>query len=100
MAPTIEDTAALLAHAHRDADSSTKLVKHFPGAFGVVRLLEVSSRSPTIGEVRPFRFTADPEGGVPYPSELILVSEEEWKKIETGELQLPPDWDLDSAQDL
>lgn len=98
---TLVATAKLLAESHRHADGGTKIVKLFPSEGDTtVRLLEVSTRSPTIGEVRAFRFTPDPEGGVHFPSEVILVSEEEWERIQAGDIKLPGGWDLGSARDV
>jgi hypothetical protein len=55
---------------------------------------------PTTGEVLPFSFQSDPERGVDYPSTVILLSPLEWQRIQNRELELPPGWDIASAEDF
>ena len=101
MSRPLKTVARELAIAHRAADNKTSLVKLFPSAQAdEIHLLEVSAGAPTTGEVLPFRFAADVVNGVDYPSVVILLSPEEWQKIETGKLLLPSDWDLTIAEDL
>jgi hypothetical protein len=99
MAMTIDDVARSLAKAHRAADTGTTIIKYFPGG-PKVRLVEVSSQAPTTGEVLPFEFAADPASGVDYPSIVILLSPDEWARVEAGKLPLPPGWDLPGAENL
>jgi len=98
---SLRDNARELAQAHRQADSKTRLIKFFP-ANGTeeIRLLEVSEAVPTTGEVLPFSFQSDPERGVDYPSTVILLSPLEWQRIQNRELELPPGWDIASAEDF
>jgi hypothetical protein len=42
--------------------------------------------------VLPFRFTANPDRDVPYPSVVVLLSVDEWNDVRTGKLKLPPGW--------
>lgn len=90
-----------LAQAHRHADPATLLIKFFQ-ANGTeeIRLLEVSEAAPTTGEVLPFSFGADPARGVDYPSTVILLSPQEWQRIQSRELELPPGWNIASAEDF
>ena len=93
--------AKRLAAAHRRADKKTTTIKLFPNASeNVIQLLEVSSAAPTTGEILPFRFPADIEHGVDYPSIVVLLSPEEWKLVESGSLTLPSGWNLAEAEAL
>ena len=87
----IDEIAKELAEAHRKEDPSTKAVFLSEDA-AEVHLVEVSGSVATSGEVLPFRFAARPDLGVPYASVVILLSEEEWVRVERGELALPPGW--------
>jgi hypothetical protein len=98
---TLQETAVLLADEHRKVDPDTKVIKFFPDKSGaMVRLLEVSSATPTLGQISPFAFNADPKGGIDHPSVVILVSVDEWTDIQAKRLSLPSDWDLAAATDL
>lgn len=58
-----------------------------------------SSRFPALlgdagpGEVLPFRLTAQPDAGVPFPSVVVLWSPSEWRAVEKDELKLPSGWE-------
>jgi hypothetical protein len=100
-AKTLFDEAKDLASSHRKVDSGTKIVKFFPNAHPArVCLLEVSESVSTTDDVLPFTFCAAPEQGVPHESTVILLSPEEWKKVQTGELALPSGWDLADVEDV
>ncbi len=88
---TIADVALKLAEAHRAEDPDTKGV-YLAEASDEIRLVEVSGSVETAGEVLPYRFNAQPDEDIPYPSVVILVSVEEWDKLNSGELELPTDW--------
>jgi hypothetical protein len=80
-----------LAEAHRKEDPATKAV-FLAESVAEVRLVEVSGSASSTGEVLPFRFAARPDLGVPYASVVVLLSEDDWGRIERGELALPADW--------
>jgi hypothetical protein len=92
----IFDVAKELAEAHRAEDPETKSV-FLAESDTEVRLIEVSGSVGTSGEVLPFRFVARPDLGVPYASVLVLLSEDDWKRMERGELALPPGWGTPDA---
>lgn len=87
----ILDVARELATAHRAEDPDTKSV-FLSENESEVRLIEVSGSVGSSGEVLPFRFAPRPDLGVPYASVVVLLSEDDWHRIETGELALPPGW--------
>jgi hypothetical protein len=92
----ILDVARDLANAHRAEDPETKSV-FLAESESEVRLIEVSGSIGTSGEVLPFRFAARPDLGVPYASVVLLLSEDDWSRVERGELTLPAGWGSLSA---
>jgi hypothetical protein len=92
----IVDVAKDLAEAHRKEDPATKAVFLAENP-AEVRLVEVSGSVSSSGEVLPFRFGPRPDLGVPYASVVVLLSEDDWGRIERGELALPPDWGTPAA---
>ena len=90
-----------LAEAHRKADTATSVIKFLPVPDNdEIRLLEVSSNSPTLGEILPFRFDASVANKVYYPSVIVLVNPSEWQDIQDGKLHLPSGWDIETAVQL
>jgi hypothetical protein len=61
-----------------------------------IRLLEVNENTVPSG-VMPLYFGASPASGVPYPSVIIEVTPEEFRKIESDELKLPEGWAIREA---
>jgi len=97
----IETVAKELADAHRKQDPNTQVIKLIRGGIeNEIRLIEVSSDAPSTGEILPVRFRADRTRGVDYPSTLVLLSPEDWERVKTKRLPLPPGWELSSAEDL
>ena len=88
---TISDVARELASAHRAEDPETKSV-FLANNESEVRLVEVSGSISSGGEVLPFRFASRPDLGVPYPSVVVLLSEDDWRSVERGDLALPVGW--------
>ena len=87
----IDEVAKELAEAHRKEDPETQEVFLAPHP-AEVRLVEVSGSLAPSGEIFPFRFAPSPEHGVPYASVVVLLSIDDWGKIQRGDLKLPPDW--------
>jgi hypothetical protein len=97
----IRAVARDLAEAHRRNDPRTQSIKFVRGEReDEIRLIEVSSDAPSIGEVLPVRFRADPAQGVDYPSIVVLLSPDEWERVQTGSLPLPGGWDLSTSEDI
>ncbi len=88
---SVEDVARELAAAHRSEDPE-RVEIYLAEAADEVRLLEVSKSVGDSGEVLPFRFAPQPKQGIPYPSTVILLSVEEWRRVQAGELVLPEGW--------
>jgi hypothetical protein len=84
----ILDVAKHLADAHRHEDPATTeiFIAEDPAE---VRLVEVSEPVAGSGEVLPFRFAPRPDQGVAYASVVVLLSPDDWKRVERGELALP-----------
>lgn len=87
----IRDAATILAGLHTREDPSTSAV-YLAEAEDEIRLVEVSGSLDTVGEVLPFRFAANPDMGVEYPSVVVLLSPEEWERVDGGKLKLPRGW--------
>jgi hypothetical protein len=88
---SIFEVAKELAEAHRAEDPGTKSV-FLAESSEEVRLVEVSGSVGTSGEVLPFRFAARPDLGVPYASVVVLLSEDDWERIQSEDLALPAGW--------
>jgi hypothetical protein len=91
-APNYRQVAESLAAAHRRADSGiVKILLALDPAEREVRLVEVTTESPTTMEVLPVRFRATRE--VPLPSAVLLFSPEEWAARERREIDVPDGWE-------
>lgn len=90
---SLDEVARELAEAHREADPTTQAVYLALDPAGrEIRLVEVSGSVGTTGEVLPFRFGPRVDQGIPYPSIVVLLSPDEWKQLEAGQLELPESW--------
>jgi hypothetical protein len=92
---TVPEIAVELAKAHKEDDPQTTDVYFVEGVDDEVRLVEVSGSLSNggPGEVLPFRFTAQPADGVPFPSVVVLLSPSEWDAVAHDKLKLPAGWD-------
>ena len=90
---TYEEAVQSLADWH-GTDSRRRDVEiwAFRGDDDVVRLLEISPSHASLGEAWPVGFNRTED--FPFFSQLILVSPQEWQRIESGEMPLPANWDL------
>ena len=57
-----------------------------------IRLLELTEAVPTENNVSVISFDAAPSLGVPYPSAVILVNQEDWDGLANGQLSMPESW--------
>lgn len=88
----LTDTAQYLAQCHKQADPGTHTVYLATDPVGSeVRLVEVSSTAPDTDEVFAVYFDAQGDD-VPYPSGVVLLSDQEWEKVKAGHLPLPEGW--------
>lgn len=96
---TVFEVAEKLAEAHRQEDPATTEI-YVVEASDEVRLVEVSGSVAPTGapEVLPFRFTAQPDKGVDYPSVVVLLSPDEWEAVKRADLDLPYGWDRDKLK--
>ncbi len=92
---TVHEVAKELAKAHIADDPQTTQVYFVDGISDEVRLVEVTGSLVSGGpaEVLPFRFQAQPDQGVPYPSVVVLLSPSDWEAVEKGSVKLPPGWE-------
>ncbi|MBX3316278.1 MAG: hypothetical protein KF902_05380 [Phycisphaeraceae bacterium] len=82
-----------LAKSHQQADQTIAEIWASEDPSGtVVRLIEVSAvpLPPENGVMSAVRFGASSD--FPYPSEIALLSFDDWKRYQSGTLRLPPGW--------
>ena len=90
--PDYRHVAEALAAAHRRADPDVvKIWLAIDPTQSEVRLVEVTTDSPTTMEPLTVRFRATAE--VPLPSAVLLLSPEEWAAIVRQEMELPVGWE-------
>lgn len=91
---SVFDVATDLAKAHKAEDPETKAIylAKSSESSSEVRLVEVSGSLDGAGEILPFRFAPRNDLGVPYASVVVLLSFEDWARLERGELSLPAGW--------
>jgi hypothetical protein len=83
--------AHALAESHKLADPGTHSIYLVPDPKQEeVRLVEVSKTAPTTDEVFPIYFEA--QSDIELPSGVVLLSDEEWEKVQKGQLHLPDGW--------
>lgn len=90
---SVFQVAEALARAHKAEDPETQAV-YLAENQAEVRLVEVSGSLGNSGEVLPFRFAPRNDLDIPYASVLVLLSPDDWKRVERGELRLPEGWGL------
>ena len=89
----IRTIADKLVQAHYQNDRRMERAKIFFSAEDqTIRLLELTEAVPTDDSVSVISFDAAPRQGIPYPSSVILVNHEDWKRLENGLLSMPSDW--------
>ena len=93
-----EDSARILAQKHYETDGDLKAVLWFTGSSESeqndrepIKLLEVNAGTVSSG-IMPLHFAAIPAMGISYPSVIVQVTPEEFKRIERKELSLPKNW--------
>jgi hypothetical protein len=87
----IHKQAQVLAREHRKSDPAIVAV-YVVRDTDEVRMVEVSRSVGTTREVIPFRFKGRAQSNLPLDTVLVLVSEEEYKLLSSGELELPDGW--------
>jgi hypothetical protein len=93
-----EAAAKRLAHKHYAIDPAiTEIRMLTPGdahpAGGAIQLLEVNADTIEAG-ILPLRFDPVPASGIPFPSVIVEVTPEEYRKIQSGSMSLPYGWNL------
>lgn len=98
MSRTKEESARILAQKHFELDDGLRTILWFKGtneaeanAREPIKLLEVNAATVSSG-VMPLHFAAVPSMGIPYPSVIVEVTPDEYKRIEKKELSLPKNW--------
>jgi hypothetical protein len=90
--PDYRHVAEALAASHRRADPHViKIWLAVDPTQQEVRLVEVTTESPTTMDQLTVRFR--PTAEVPLPSAVLLLSPAEWAAIEREEMELPVGWE-------
>ena len=90
---SIKTIADKLVQAHYQNDRRMERAKIFFSADDqTIRLLELTEAVPTDNNISVISFDAAPRQGIPYPSSVILVNNEDWKRLENGLLSMPVGW--------
>jgi hypothetical protein len=87
----VNTQARSLAREHRKSDPDIVAVYVVPRE-DEVRIVEVSNSVGTTNEVIPLRFSKNPGEGLPLDTVIVLMSKEEYKAYEDGDLDLPEGW--------
>jgi len=91
----IDTAAKRLANAHYTIEPSITHIYRLGGGHPddrTIRLLEINPDTIPTDRIVPVGFGPDAPGGMPYPSVIIEVTPEEFRKLETGEWSLPEGW--------
>src|SRR5580700_2002187 len=92
-APDLGETARHLARAHMDVDPDvTVILRAADPRDQEVRLVEISTSTPTTREVFAFGFDADPTANVWHRSQVVLLSPREFEELRAHCLDLPEGW--------
>jgi len=95
----VREATQKLAEMHFKNDPDTKLIFSFPNN-EKIRLMEITDSVGTTGEVFSIEFGPDTNNSIPFASEIILISSEEWEMIQAERLSLPNSWDLAQRQPI
>ncbi|MBY0589089.1 hypothetical protein K2X85_18090 [bacterium] len=100
MVRTKEEVARTLAKKHFEAEVGLQKIILLSGGNDAeatptepIKLLEVHADAVPSG-LLPIAFGPSPASGVPYPTVILEVSPDEFKKIQSQELPLPRQWTL------
>jgi len=90
--PSTQELIQELIREHKEADPGLSLAFLYQGLrfSNFNKILEVSTSVPTCGKPRPYNIPN--EQGNPLDYTLILCSPQDYARIQSGELKLPPDW--------
>ncbi len=87
--PSTTDPLQELIREHKEADPGLSLAFLYQGP-GPTKILEVSTSVPSLGEILPYDFRKGQDNPLDYT--LILCSPQDYARIQSGDLKLPPNW--------
>lgn len=101
----VEAAAQKLAQQHYRLQPEITEIRTVGNGFveqtqGAIKLLEINPSIPASGVAMPLGFKAMPASGIPYPSIIISVNPEEFRRIESGEMLLPPGWNIQESKSV
>lgn len=92
-----------LAHAHKTVEPDIVAIYRVRDPLREldseepIKLLEVNPSTSASG-IMPIGFRSDTGMGIPYPSVIMEVTPDEWKRIQSGDMALPNNWRADTNQ--
>jgi len=91
-----DDAVRLLARWHGEEQAFPLTIFAIPDPrHEEVRLIEVSDEFPQPGPVVPILMGRSKE--FPFRSAVALATEDEWRQLQRGEIELKEDWDISKA---
>jgi len=98
MSMSKEESARRLAQKHFESDDGLKTILWIMGssesednAREPIKLLQVNATTVSSG-VMPMHFAAVPSMGIPYPSVIVEVTPDEYRRIGIKKLSFPKNW--------
>ncbi len=85
------DSVDVLVKGHRKADRHVQKILLSPDE-NEIRLVEVTPKVGYTGAATAFGFSAKPDVGVFFPSNIMLLNPQEWAEFLEGKLSFPPGW--------
>jgi hypothetical protein len=99
MTPSKEEVARKLAEIHFNVEEGMRKIFRYTADPKVeslptepIKLLQVNENTFASGTVLPISFGPIKDKGIPYPSVIIEVTPEEFRRIQKHELKLPEGW--------
>ncbi len=94
---TYDEAVNTLVRSHAEVVGQELEVYSFPDpGREVVRLVEVSGVFPATGA--PIAFPLGRSSDFPFRSAVVLLTPEEWTRVQAGSLALPDGWELNSGR--
>jgi hypothetical protein len=93
----VEEVVCRLVQSHFEIEESIdEIVWLRDGENKEIRLIEINRNTLPMGSVLAFYFA--PSEDVPFPVRIADVTLQEWKRVQSGDIPLPPGWTLRKTQ--
>jgi len=93
----VEEVVRQLVQSHFEIENSIdEIVWLRDGEDKEIRLIEINRNTLPTGSVEAFYFA--PSKDVPFPVRIADITPQEWKRVRSGNIPLPPGWKLRKIQ--